>query len=322
MRPWRRNRAGPPPAPTRALANAVALLESGLPAAQAWPLAGLSVTDEGRPVVPGADAVVTRALAAAATLADEGGMPLAAVLRRVLAVLHAREEAADAREAALAGPRMSARVLGWLPLAGLGLAAALDPGALRLVALTPLGWMLLAGAGLLTWVGRRWTRALLARAEPPGTELPAPLVLALVDAVLAAGIDVPGTLMRIGVVLGGADGEALVATGEQLAHGAPWDEAWSGADAEDLTGAEGLAGAVRQALQAAHLAGASAGPALAAAIDQAVREDKRAGQKAAAELSVTLALPLTLCLLPAFILVGVVPLIVAVVASVDLGTVV
>ncbi|WP_144018439.1 type II secretion system F family protein [Demequina sp. NBRC 110051] len=314
---WRRKRARvSPPAPTRALANAVALLESGLPPAQAWSLAGLPVADDGRPTVPGADAVVTRAVAASATLADEGGMPLAAVLRRVLAVLHAREEAADAREAALAGPRMSARVLGWLPLAGLGLAAALDPGALRLVALTPLGWVLLVGAGLLTWVGRRWTRALLSRAEPPAEDVPTPLVLALVDAVLAAGIDVPGTLTRIGIVLGGADGAALVETGQRLASGAPWDEAWEAPDAD------GMADTVRQALQAAHLAGASAGPALAAAIDQAVREDKRAGQKAAAELSVTLALPLTLCLLPAFILVGVVPLIAAVIASVDLGAVI
>ena len=315
--PWRRRRArASPPGPTRALANAVALLESGLPPAQAWSLAGLSVADDGRPTVPGADAVVTRAVAASSTLADEGGMPLAAVLRRVLSVLHARAEAADAREAALAGPRMSARVLGWLPLAGLGLAALLDPGALRLVALTPLGWVLLAGAALLTWVGRRWTRGLLSRAEPPDEDLPAPLVLALVDAVLAAGIDVPGTLRRVGIVLGGADGAALVETGGRLATGVPWDQAW--ADARS----DGLADTVRQALQAAHLAGASAGPALAAAIDEAVREDKRAGQKAAAELSVTLALPLTLCLLPAFILVGVVPLIAAVIASVDLGAVV
>ncbi|WP_084079241.1 type II secretion system F family protein [Demequina sp. NBRC 110057] len=320
----RRSRGGQaPPDPARALADAVALLESGLPPARAWGLAGLEVGQDGLPAPEawGGDDGLRDAVGAAGRLAGEGGMPLAGVLRRVLVVVHARREAADACEAALAGPRMSARVLAWLPLAGLGLAALLDPGAITLVATTPLGWVLLAAGALLTWLGRRWTRALLARADPPRSDIPVGVGLALVDAVLAAGVDVAGALTRVGSVVGGAEGEALREAGARLAAGAAWDDAWGG----EVVGSakrerhDGLAGAVRGALRAAHLAGASAAPALAAAVDAELRDERRVAQKAAAELSVTLSLPLTLCLLPAFILVGVVPLIASVIASADLG---
>ncbi|WP_284327873.1 type II secretion system F family protein [Demequina litorisediminis] len=210
---------------------------------------------------------------------------------------------------------MSARVLAWLPLAGLGLAALLDPGALRLVATEPVGWVLLTIGAVLTWIGRRWTRALLARADPPRQAVPTAITLALTDAVLASGVDVAGALVRVGAAVG-RDGESLRIAGERLAAGAPFDEAWEQGSREKPSA---LAAAVRRALRAARLAGASAAPALAVAIDAELREERRQSQRAAAELSVTLALPLTLCLLPAFIVVGVVPLIAAVIASADLG---
>ncbi|MFV0285202.1 MAG: hypothetical protein ACK5IM_02290, partial [Demequina sp.] len=199
------------------------MLDAGLPPERAWAMAGVEVDADGAPAASAfrEDPGLGDAVAAAVRLAGEGGMPLAGVLRRVLVVVHARREAADACEAALAGPRLSARLLAWLPLAGLGLAALLDRGALRLVATEPVGWVLLTIGAVLTWIGRRWPRALLARAAPPRQAVPTAIALALTDAVLASGVDVAGALVRVGAAVG-RDGESLRIAGERLAAGAPF----------------------------------------------------------------------------------------------------
>jgi tight adherence protein B len=49
--------------------------------------------------------------------------------------------------------------------------------------------------------------------------------------------------------------------------------------------------------------------------EEARREARSAGQAAAARLAVTLMLPLGLCILPAFMLLGVAPLLIAIVGS-------
>jgi tight adherence protein B len=104
------------------------------------------------------------AVVAAGRLAATLGAPLAPVLDRVAESISADDEVDGERRAALAGPRSTAAVLGWLPLLGVVLGAALGAD--------PLGVMLrggigtasaVAGSGLLI-AGRWWTLRLVRRA--------------------------------------------------------------------------------------------------------------------------------------------------------------
>lgn len=106
----------------------------------------------------------TAAVVAAAQTAHELGAPLVGVLERVTESLAADAAERDDVEAALAGPRATARVLGWLPLLGVALGTVLGAD--------PVGVLLGGGLGttagvagvLLLVAGRRWTAALLTRA--------------------------------------------------------------------------------------------------------------------------------------------------------------
>ncbi|MFN3867260.1 MAG: type II secretion system F family protein, partial [Demequina sp.] len=296
-------------------ADAIALLDSGLPPARAWALAGVAVDERG---IPLAEAEVWRgestaalSVVAACTLARDTGMPLVRVLVRVDDAVARDRDARDAAEAQLAGPRMSARILRWLPLVGVGLAAAVDPGALALLVSSPLGWALLGGAGLLTWLGSWWMSRLVAAATASGADgLPVPVVLALVDAALAAGLDVAAALARTADAADGHAGAQLRALAAAHAYGGA---------APDLDGP--LARALARPLALAQSAGAPAGHGLRAAMVRLDREARREAARSAGELGVRLALPLALCLLPAFALAGVMPLIIAVVVGADLGSV-
>jgi hypothetical protein len=85
--------------------------------------------------------------------------------------------------------------------------------------------------------------------------------------------------------------------------GAPWARAWGAV--EDVS--SGRLAVVRDALAPTWERGSPPGPALAAAAD-AVRADSRAAARTAAgRLGVRLVVPLGLCYLPAFVLVGLVP---------------
>lgn len=150
------------------LPGVIAVLRAGAPPELAWEeWPGIEVTDDGRVSVPGAPRL-SASLTAAARLARRSGAPLSAVLEVVAAVVRDDAEAHSRREAALAGPRASARVLAWLPLAGVGLGVLVEPASARLLFASPLGWALLVLAGALWWAGRRWTRSLVARAVAAG----------------------------------------------------------------------------------------------------------------------------------------------------------
>lgn len=108
------------------------------------------------------------AVVAAARMADELGAPLAGVLDQVAAAIAAQAEADADVEAALAGPRSSARVLAWLPLLGLVLGTALGANPVRVLLGGGLGSAAGALGALLVLVGRRWSGALLRRAARAG----------------------------------------------------------------------------------------------------------------------------------------------------------
>lgn len=105
-----------------------------------------------------------RQLAGCLEVSRQAGTPLAGLLDRLADALEEGQDAHQAREAAAAGPRSTARLLGFLPLAGIGMSAALGASPADLLS-GPVGWLVVGtGAGLAV-VGHLWTRALVRRSE-------------------------------------------------------------------------------------------------------------------------------------------------------------
>jgi tight adherence protein B len=283
-------------------AAVVGMLRAGLPPSDAFVEVGW-----GEPGEDGAPPGASPEFAVAARLAHAAGAALAPVLEACAAAAREDAEATLARDVALAGPRMSARVLAWLPVAGLGLATLIDAGVLRVLA-SPLGVVLVGAAASLALAGRWWMRRLVARAQSAPTATA--VMLHAVRASLAAGADIPSALAAVGNAMApeptlSRDGAALRATALDLAAGREWGDAWAGAALPELEGA----------LRLAWQRGSQAAPMLLAAAAAADLRRRRAAQIAAGELSVRLTLPLALCLLPAFVVAGIVPLLVSLIGG-------
>jgi tight adherence protein B len=293
-----------------AATEAIGLLRSGASPEQAWREAyGVGVEADGAPAVSRSDPS-ERALRAAGRLARQTGAPLADVLETIVETERARERAEVARELALAGPRASGLVLQWLPAAGWALAAAVDVTSLRILAGTPLGWLLLAIGSALWFAGRRWIRALTATAREAGrASEPAALPLALAEAAVAAGLDLRSAIAAVGLAIGEGPGAALASVAGSLGNGVAWDAAWADATWADAAPSIEPLG---RALRSSWMSGASPLPLLRASREVVVERARAEAEGAAAVLGVRVALPLALCLLPAFVVVGVVPLLLAV----------
>ncbi|MEU4216745.1 type II secretion system F family protein [Actinoplanes sp. NPDC026623] len=137
-----------------------------------------------------------------------------------------------------------------------------------------------------------------------------PLSSDLLAAALRAGAPVDRAVSAVAEALGGPLGERLDRVGRSLRLGADPPEAW--AHLADVAGAERLiAAAVRSS---------ASGGALARALTRLaddLRGDRAAAADAAARRAgVLIVLPLGLCFLPAFVLAGLVPVVVAVLGDV------
>lgn len=104
-------------------------------------------------------------LALACDVSDATGAPLAVVVDGIVTTLRDEQEGARERVGALAGPRATAAVLTWLPLAGLGLGVLTGGRAVLSLVTTGAGRVSLVVAVLLWAAGRVWIRLLLRRAE-------------------------------------------------------------------------------------------------------------------------------------------------------------
>jgi len=225
-------------------------------------------------------------LAAAWFVAGEVGAPLAGALRthaRALRMLvHVQREVATA----LAAPVATARMVLALPVVGLVFGALLGFDTLGVLLGTPIGWGCLVIGGGLIVAAVRWNRRLVRSATPTRA---------------APGLECE--LMAIAVSGGGSLAQARVIVAAALERfGLPDD----GDHLEEV-------------LQLSHEAGVPAAELLRAEADElrlAADADARAS---AAALSVRLMLPLGLCVLPAFMVLGVLPLMVAVISSTVAG---
>lgn len=296
-------RAAEPSGPVRGTALARTVLQAAATAAhEARPIgtavveAVNSATASRRGSMPGSLRRVARASSVAASEADawrtvaaallltaQFGAPLGPALRELSLSLRSVAGLLRARTAAMAGPKLTARVITVLPFAGLLLAAALGTDVLGALS-SPLGLTgVLAGAALIA-VAAAWSRWLLWRSVP--TDWMPGAVLDLMALAVAGGASVP------------AARAAVLATATDL--GLP--------TARDLPALDRIV-----ALAAA--AGVPLTGLLRAEAEQRRREERSVAELAGETLAITLLLPLGVCVLPAFLLLAVAPILIAVVSS-------
>jgi pilus assembly protein TadC len=175
------------------------------------------------------------------------------------------------------------------------------------------GWIgVLVGCVAAVGVERALRRlepaAVRARRQREAADLP--LAADLLAAVLRCGAPVDRAAAMVAETLDGPLGERLARVGRALRLGAPPDEAW--AYLAPVAGADRL---IRAAVRSHHSGAALAG-ALSRVADD-LRADRAVATEAAARRAgVLIVLPLGLCFLPAFVLAGLVPVIVAVLGDV------
>ena len=246
-------------------------------------------------------------------MSESAGAPLATSMERAAEHAEERIDALLGRQSALAAPRATGRILSWLPLLGLGLGVLMGSDPVGVLTGSILGALTgLLGLGL-AFAGRRWTAVLVHRAEvesaaSSGAEqtsnvppVDTALVLELLAAQLRAGL---APLAALGTLAEALNSRPLHTVCQRLQMGSGWGSAWSGS-------AAGTFGELRDALAPAYTGGAPSTALLLSLADAHRLSERRAAERAAGKLSVALVVPLGLCSLPAFICLGIVPILIS-----------
>lgn len=225
-----------------------------------------------------------RGLAAAWFVATESGAPLAQSLRALAASFRALGQTQRDLDVALAGPAATARMVMALPAVGVLFGMGLGFNPLQTLFATPPGLVCLAVGTLLLWAGIRWNRWMLRSATPT-------------DRTPGLAIDLMAVALRGGFSLDRAG--ALVAEARM----------------RFLGNTDGEAERIESVLALAARAGVPAAELLRSEAEARRRDARSHGQRAAAALAVRLMMPLGVCVLPAFMVVGVAPVLLAIVSS-------
>jgi tight adherence protein B len=289
------------------------LLTAGVPAGGAWANVGTTGSREGHPAESDDDVVRSAAAAAAAAgepvspvivaalherrgaspqwavlaaawqVASDSGAPLASSLRDLAAAL--RDEAQSRREvrSALAGPLASARLVVTLPVLAVLFGVSLGFDTIAVLFGNPLGLACVALGTLLLWAGHRWSAALARRATPDRHT--SGLELELLAIAMSGGTSIERAR---GLVHTALDRVGVASAAESTVEDVIALAARAGAPVAELLRAE------------------------AARLRRVARADAAAR---AAALGVRLMLPLGACVLPAFVLLGVMPLLISVVSG-------
>jgi tight adherence protein B len=235
-----------------------------------------------RALAPPDERAAWAALAAAWAVATESGAPLAPTLRRFAEVLRALAQGRRDVEVALAGPVATARIVLALPVVGLLFGMLLGFDALRILATTPAGWACLVAGALLVLGGIRWNRRLIRAARvldvTPG------LALELLAIAVSGGASLDRARELVDRTLVEADLAALGVAADPV-------------------------------LAFSRAAGVPAAALLHAEAEERRRIAAADGQQRAVELGTRLLLPLGVCILPAFIALGVAPIVLSIVSS-------
>ncbi len=217
-----------------------------------------------------------RDVAAAWEIASIVGAPLAEVLRAFAETLQNAAATADEVRVALAEPAATARLMTWLPGIGLLLGFALGFDTLGVIFGSLAGALcVVLGLGLVV-LARRWTKRLVLAAQPRS----------------------------------GTPGLHAELTAVALQGGTSLDRALR--LVSEATGVVANDSATERVLALSHAAGVPAVELLRASAMQQRHWARIEGRMRAAALSTRLLVPLGVCTLPAFLLLGIAPLILSV----------
>ena len=241
--------------------------------------------DDGCPLMQAIEAEggAWRDVAAAWDVATTVGAPLAEVLRSLAETMRDAATAADDVRIALAEPAGTARLLLWMPLAGLLLGFALGFDTVGVLFGNPLGIACLIAGLALVLCARLWTRRLLRRAQP----------------------DTGSPGMHAELVAVGLAGGASIERSLRIVEDSPARDRLQSARTAEV-------------LELSRAAGVPAGELLRAAAAQDRHDERVRGRMRAARLSSQLLIPIGMCTLPAFLLLGVAPLILSVLSATPL----
>lgn len=167
-------------------------------------------------------------------------------------------------------------------------------------------------AALVTWtvIGRAETPDVRRRREAVRRDLPH--VVDLFAATLRAGAAPADGIALVCAALPGPAADRLAGVAARLALGLDPGQVWSAlADDPHL-------GRLGRTLARAHTSGAPVVAAVERLADDLARSARADTEELARAVGVKAALPLGLCLLPAFVLIGIVPLVVALLATLEL----
>lgn len=227
-------------------------------------------------------------VAAAWSVAETVGAPLADTLRVVAESVQGDVELRADIRVALAEPVASARLMMWLPLLGLVVGAGLGLDTIGVLFRTPAGIACLVAGVVLIVLARSWTARLVRAAQPtPGTP-------GMHEELLAAALSGGVSIRRAREVL---------AMCEDFTPSA----ARGSADADSV-------------LELSRAAGVPAVELLRAAAQRSRSLARADGRMRGAKLGTRLLIPMGVCTLPAFLLLGVAPMLISVIASTPLPT--
>ncbi len=266
------------------LFRAAALLRGGVVMSRVWEV--MAAEGISPPASLGAE---WRVILAAWSLAKRTGAPLAAVLERLALALRDLEKLSERRSVLLAGPRATIRLVSVLPVAAFLLAALLGFDPLS-VLITPAGAILcVLGIGLLS-MGALWASRLTQR-------------LARMDSV--AGLECEFAWIAIS---GGVPPNHALRLVADHASAARADWVRLARLRKD--------GPVWTVFATAAALGTPAGPLLLSEADSARAHVHAELEAAAEQLGVRVLVPLAVCVLPSFVLLGVLPVLMAVLGGV------
>lgn len=227
------------------------------------------------------------ALAALWQVAEIAGAPMSATLSRLAVLMDAQADATRKRDVAFAAPRATMRLVMLLPVIGIAFAFLLGFNPLETLFLSPPGWALLFIGATLMLLGYVWSTRLISRA--------------------AGSPSLPGFELEVMTIAltGGANIEAarLNAVNALDQFRVP------GASIATLLDSEG---AVSAALHLSALAGVSIADILRVEADEVRLEYAAQLDEAAERLGVQLMIPLGVCVLPAFIVLSVLPMMISI----------
>lgn len=266
---------------TRHVVSAIAARANSVPIAEAILSATASHPMPARAAGRRQHSAAWRGLAAAWFVAADAGAPLAPSLRGFADSLRDLAETQREIEVALAGPAATAKFVVALPLVGVLFGLGLGFDTLGTLFGTVPGVLCLVAGVALMLASRAWNRRLLRGATPSD---PAPgLSFELLAIAVAGGASLDRARRAVGMAL---ERSGLPAGG----------------------GEEGV-------LELSRRAGVPAGLLLRSEAEHSRRLARSSARRKAASLSVTLMVPLGVCVLPAFLLLGVAPLMIAVLSS-------